>query len=102
MHDVLVVLAVPGTDVRRVEQSGRPVIGDTLVERCLAIVLKVARPVPVPLEIRRVAGDVMRILVVQDGGIMRGVVEIAAPAGLDEGAEFQKLPSRSNVNLSVA
>ncbi len=92
---VVVVAAVPGPDVRRLEHGRRPVVAEPLVELRLRVVLSPGRAQRVGAEVGRVACEMVTVLVVERPCIVRGDVSVPAAARLDEGAVLEELPART-------
>src|SRR5262249_10170634 len=101
MYFVLIVAPMPGPNIRSLEHHGLPVVARSFVECRLAIILALRRLQRVAAEIRRVPGNVVSILVVDNPRVVRGIRPIAVSGSPDQSADGQQFPSGAQVNFSV-
>src|SRR5712664_2736386 len=100
MNFVIVMTAVQNPNMRCTQHCGRPVVTAAFVHGSFAVVLLIRGTQIACTKIRRMPGDVVSILVINDSCIVRGVGAIAPARRRDKGTMLQQLPAWPKVNLA--
>jgi hypothetical protein len=101
MNDLIVMPEMPGPNVRGAQHCRREVVARTLVNCHLAVILSVWRAQGICPEVRRVAGEVVTVLVIKNAGIVRSVGAIRAARRLHQRSILKQISTWAKVDLPV-
>src|ERR1700682_5045515 len=101
MNDLTVVPEMPGPNVRSAQHCRREVVAGTLVHCYLAVILSGWRAQGICPEVRRVAVEVVTVLVIKNAGVVRGVGTIRAARRLHQRSILKQISTRAKMDLPV-
>src|SRR5882762_155755 len=101
MNDLIVMPEMPGPNVRGAQHCRREVVARTLVNCHLAVILSGGRAQGICPEVRRVAGEVVTVLVIKNAGIVRSVGAISSARRLHQRSILKQISTWAKMDLPV-
>src|ERR1700680_255626 len=101
MNDLIVMPEMPGPNVGGAQHWRREVVARTLVNGYLAVILSGWRAQGICPEVRRVAGEVVAVLVIKNAGIVRSVGAIRTARRLHQRSILKQISTWAEMDLPV-